>query len=206
MDLRKLVDEVETRIHEPPQYPFIEFISPDKATEPTLKRMYKRVAASRKSVANIHQSQSLMPNIIKNHLDLYMNIMYNQDSNLTRRHKELVATIVSYLNSCKYCITHHYEALLAHWESAPNPRDIILNGENAGLTSLEAEMIKFAARLTVEPYGITEDDVGHLKKSGLDDKDILNLILIISYFNFVNRLALGTGCPLEGEDERNYDY
>ncbi len=204
MDLEKIVEQIETRIHEPPNVPFIQFIRPEEAENPTLKRMYKRVAASRKSVANIHQSQSLMPEIIRNHLDLYMNIMYNDDTHLDRRQKELIATVVSYLNSCKYCITHHYEALLTHWPDAPPPKDLVLG--KVQMATRDLALISFAAKLTLEPYSITENDISNLRTKEFDDKDILNIILIISYFNFVNRLALGTGCPLERKEERDYKY
>ena len=204
MDLEKIVSDIEKRIHQPPEKPFIKFIDPHEATDPTLRRMYKRVAASRKSVANIHQSQSLMPEIIRNHLDLYMNIMYNKDTKLTRKQKELIATVVSYLNSCKYCITHHYEALLTHWPDAPDPKTLIL--DRSGLSDQENLLVTFAAHLTLEPYSISEEHIIPLKEKGFDDKAILNIILIISYFNFVNRLALGTGCPLEREEERDYKY
>ena len=39
----------------------------------------------------------------------------------------------------------------------------------------------------------TESDLGELRAVGLSDRDILDMTLIVSYFNFVNRIALGLG-------------
>ncbi len=204
MNLEEELRTIESKIHDTPKEPFIEFIAPQDAEDPTLKRMYKRVSTARKSVANIHQSQSLMPAVIKNHLDLYMSIMYNNETSLDRRQRELIATVVSFSNGCKYCITHHYEALLEHWKGAPLPNDIVFKKNQ--LNQLDQCLVDFAIKLTLKPYEIKKEDVDKLKKNGLDDKSILNVVLVISYFNFVNRLALGTGCPLEPKEERDYNY
>ena len=50
--------------------------------------------------------------------------------------------------------------------------------------------------LTSAPSAVTESDTEELRVVGLDDNDILDLTLVIGYFNFVNRLALGLGVEL----------
>ena len=40
-------------------------------------------------------------------------------------------------------------------------------------------------------------DVETLRKNGLDDESILNLVLVTGYFAFVNRLADGLGIDIE---------
>ena len=39
---------------------------------------------------------------------------------------------------------------------------------------------------------------------GLSDKDILDLTLIVGYFNFVNRIALGLGVGWSAEELSGY--
>ena len=41
-----------------------------------------------------------------------------------------------------------------------------------------------------------------LRDAGLDDRAILDLVQVIAYFNFVNRLADGLGVELEPEMSR----
>ncbi|MGM0510932.1 MAG: peroxidase-related enzyme, partial [Thermoplasmatota archaeon] len=41
---------------------------------------------------------------------------------------------------------------------------------------------------------------------GFGDDDILNIDLVASYFNFVNRIALGLGVEFLPEEVKGYDY
>ncbi len=200
------IKQISKKIHEPPMTPHIKFISPENAESPQLKRMYRRVSKERTSVANIHQSQSLNPDAMKAHLDLYMNTVYKSSSELSRRERELIATVVSFVNSCKYCITHHYEALLAHWPDAPQPPFLVSEDAASVLTQREYAIVNYSIKLTMAPHSCGKKEIRTLKNLKLSDVAILDVILIISYFNFVNRLALGTGCPLENQTERNYNY
>lgn len=52
-------------------------------------------------------------------------------------------------------------------------------------------------KLTREPWAVTEDDIAKLRRAGWSDSAILDLNLVASYYNFVNRLADGLGVPLE---------
>lgn len=51
--------------------------------------------------------------------------------------------------------------------------------------------------LTKTPSEMTKDDVEELKKAGLSEAAVLNLVLVAGYFAFVNRLADGLGINLE---------
>jgi alkylhydroperoxidase family enzyme len=54
-----------------------------------------------------------------------------------------------------------------------------------------------ALRLTREPWAIAEGDLDELRRAGLDDRAILDLTLVVAYYNFVNRLASGLCVELE---------
>jgi alkylhydroperoxidase family enzyme len=58
-------------------------------------------------------------------------------------------------------------------------------------------MVDYALRLTDSPASVRREDVDSLRAAGLDDRAILDLVLIVGYFAFVNRLADGLGVPLE---------
>jgi uncharacterized protein YciW len=45
-----------------------------------------------------------------------------------------------------------------------------------------------------------------LKQNGWNDEDILLTNLIVSYFNFVNRIALGLGVEFSEEEVKGYKY
>jgi len=44
-----------------------------------------------------------------------------------------------------------------------------------------------------------------LKNAGLTDREILDASMIISYFNFANRIVMSLGVDIE-EDTGNYKY
>ncbi len=56
-------------------------------------------------------------------------------------------------------------------------------------------MLDFTARLTTAPARLSPEDLGKLRAVGFDDVGILQITLIASYFNYINRVAdaLGVG-------------
>ncbi len=68
---------------------------------------------------------------------------------------------------------------------------------HTGRDARECAMVVHAIKLTQEPAGIEAADVDRLREVGLDDRGIVDLTLVVAYFNFVNRLADGLGVPME---------
>ncbi len=58
-------------------------------------------------------------------------------------------------------------------------------------------MLKYAVKLTLEPWGMTKTDVEALQQHGFHDAEILDINQVTGYFAFVNRLADGLGVELE---------
>ena len=58
-------------------------------------------------------------------------------------------------------------------------------------------MLDYAHQLTVEPAAISRDHIDLLRSNGFDDTAILQINLIASWFNYINRVAdgLGVGRP-----------
>ena len=56
-------------------------------------------------------------------------------------------------------------------------------------------MLDYAAQLTVDAVKITPKNHEHLRSFGFDDTAILQITLIASWFNYINRVAdsLGIG-------------
>ena len=58
-------------------------------------------------------------------------------------------------------------------------------------------MLDYAAKLTRDPAQVTADDLQHLRRVGFDDRAILQINLIASWFNYINRVADGLGVGKE---------
>jgi len=59
-------------------------------------------------------------------------------------------------------------------------------------------MLEYAAKLTHSPHSVGEPDIQRLRDIGFDDTGILDICQVVSYYNYVNRLADGLGVGLEG--------
>lgn len=171
-----------------------------------LKEIYDELIKSRGKLAEIHTIQSLRPESIKKHIDLYMELMYSR-SELSRAERELIGTVVSASNGCKYCTLHHSEALNHYWR---NEQKIVrlLQGTFQDFTEKEKLLIEVAILLTKQPSGFETDasPIQNLKDFGFSDAAILDITLIISYFNFVNRIALALGIEPSQEEVSGYKY
>ncbi len=58
-------------------------------------------------------------------------------------------------------------------------------------------MLDYAVKLTRTPGEMGEGDVERLREVGFDQVAILDICQVVSYFNYVNRLADGLGVELE---------
>jgi uncharacterized peroxidase-related enzyme len=63
----------------------------------------------------------------------------------------------------------------------------------APLSYQERVMLDYAAKLTTSPAQVTTDDLERLRDAGFNDQGILQINLIASWFNYINRVADGLG-------------
>ena len=66
------------------------------------------------------------------------------------------------------------------------------------MTEQQKAICSFAEKLTLNPGGVDKKDIQSIKNFGYVDKEISEIVQIISYFNYINRVADGLG--LESED------
>ena len=65
----------------------------------------------------------------------------------------------------------------------------------APITPQERVMVEYVVKLTKDATKVWKDDIEGLRKAGFDDQAILQITLIASWFNYINRVAdaLGVG-------------
>ena len=69
----------------------------------------------------------------------------------------------------------------------------------AALTQRQAALCAYAEKLTRRPSHMSPDDLTPLRQAGLTDRDILDAVQVIGYFNYINRVADALGVDLEPE-------
>lgn len=184
--------------------PHIKVIEHSEA-EGQLKEIYDDLVTKRGKLAEVHKIQSLNPESIVKHMELYMTIMFSK-SLLSRAQREMIAVVVSVANSCLYCQTHHAEALNHYWKDQKKINQLKRDFSKIDLSAVDLQLCELAWQLTRIPSVTTETIISKLKELGLEDRGILDATLVISYFNFVNRMVLGLGVHLEKDKGTGYKY
>jgi uncharacterized protein YciW len=60
-------------------------------------------------------------------------------------------------------------------------------------------LCRYALKLTIEPWAMSEEDLQPLHDLDLLDRDIVDANQVASYYNYVNRVADGLGVELEAD-------
>ena len=74
-----------------------------------------------------------------------------------------------------------------------------LNYLRAKLPPRSKALAKFAELVTRKPASVCKRDIDALRKHGLSDRDILDTVQVIAYFNYINRVADALGIDPEPE-------
>jgi len=166
-----------------------------------LSELYERVADQRGGVSNVLKIQSLLPKTLSDHFNLYKTLMFaTKTTGLPRKLLEMVAVIVSATNNCSYCVKHHSEPLYrliknGRLVEALQKRDWESLSQLVDQKTLAA--LSLAEKVTGRITEVAAGDIDRLKSLGYSDIQILHLVLVINYFNFVNRNVLVLGVELE---------
>jgi len=178
----------------------------DKTDESTeLGKIFSEIEKKRGKLSNILKVHSLKPSTMQAHLDLYLAIMFNK-SKLKRELKEMIAVVISRLNGCQYCVNHHAEALRHFWKDNNRLTRFIDDFESVQLPEEVKLVLLYAKKLTLDPIAVVKKDISVLRKAGYWDEEILEINLVVSYFNFVNRIANGLGVHFSDEEMVGYKY
>jgi uncharacterized peroxidase-related enzyme len=185
--------------------PYIHVIDYEDS-EGRLREIYDELIGSRGKLAAVHKIQSLHPETIVAHMDLYMKILFGK-SPLRRYQREMIAVIVSVYNDCPYCIRHHGEALQFFWKDEEKVNRLIKDYVSVDLSGMDLLLCRLAHLLTQDPnFPKKEELLDQLRQEGLSDRGILDATLVIAYFNFVNRIVLGLGVEIESDGGGGYRY
>lgn len=69
----------------------------------------------------------------------------------------------------------------------------------AELTPLDRAILEFSVKLTARPAEMSEADVEGLRRHGLDDGAVHDVVQVTALFNYYDRLADGMGIDPEPE-------
>jgi uncharacterized peroxidase-related enzyme len=129
----------------------------------------------------------------------YRNDLMLGGSGLSGLEREMIATTVSALNRCFYCLTAHGAAVRNLSGDPVLGEMMAMNYRAARLSKRQRAMLDFAVKLTAEPWSIEESDRARLRAAGFADRDIWDIAAVASFYNMTNRLASATDMRPNGE-------
>jgi uncharacterized peroxidase-related enzyme len=155
-------------------------------------------------VPAIFQAMSIKPEAL-NVVKRLNEVLSFGNSGLSRIQEEGIATVVSVANRCRYGAMTHAGFLRRHSKDLDMASHFLCDYTQAPLSSTDRRILDFAVQVTQEPSGLTEDDVDQLRDAGLDEPQILSVVLIACLSNFMDRLANSLGVDLEPRHRRALD-
>lgn len=168
-----------------------------------LRDAFDKIRESRGKVSNIMKAQSLLPDALEHHLNLYQSLMFGESA-LKEAEREMIALVVSASNNCAYSVSHVADALANYEKDNNRMQEIIAGRQFLGMTDRQAKMLRYATKLTKQPDKMCEEDVQTLREAGLSDREILEVNMLTAYFNFSNRIACGLGVEFNDEEITGY--
>ena len=82
-------------------------------------------------------------------------------------------------------------------------RALETNYERAPISRQDRVMLDYVIKLTKDATKVRPEDHDRLRDAGFDDKGILQITLIASWFNYINRVADALGVGREGTAQKD---
>lgn len=134
---------------------------------------------------------------------------------LTEAERELIATVVSNGNQCRFCTAAHTAAadvLLGECDTTKNVKQDIIN---AGVSDKMKALLTIADMVRQSGKNVTEEAIAKAKTEGTTDAEIHDTVLIAALFCLYNRYVdgLATVAPTDqsfytdlGQRLKNHGY
>lgn len=87
----------------------------------------------------------------------------------------------------------HEADLRAEVQDDKAVRQIQEDYRQANLAPTTRTMLDYAVKLTKTPHDMCFDDIEALRHVGFRDEDVVEIVQMVSYFNYINRVLDGLG-------------
>lgn len=168
-----------------------------------LRQLYDRIKGPGNNVDNIMMAHSLRPHTMDGHMAIYKYALHHSANTVPKWFLEALGVLVSHLNSCAYCVEHHFQGmkrLLNDDERADAMRGAIESGRyGQAFDAAQQTALAYAVKLTREPASVGEADIETMRAAGFDDGQILEINQVSAYFAYANRTVLGLGINTDGD-------
>jgi len=132
---------------------------------------------------------------------LHFEIM-RRESAFTKGERELMASLVSALNGCRYCTGIHESAAEAFGIEAGLLAQLLEDIDTAAVDTRLKPVLHFVTKLTLRPAQMVAADTQALLDAGWDEKAVFDAVCVCAFYSFMNRYVDGTGLESAPEELR----
>jgi uncharacterized peroxidase-related enzyme len=157
-----------------------------------------RTHFGRPDVPGILKCFATHPPLLRQMMDLSESMIFS-DGHLTRRHKEMIATLVSSQNQCAYCADSHGFFLRMRGGSAEVLCAIQQSDlDSSALTAAERTLLAFAQKVNQDSHKVAPADIEALIQAGWSNAQIAEAIHVTALFATFNRVVNAFGLRSQG--------
>jgi alkylhydroperoxidase domain protein len=135
------------------------------------------------------------PEILEARTKTDKDIFYNPNAGSPRAERELSAAAVSRENGCIFCASVHARFASTYSKRRDDVQRLLDEGVKAPFEERWSAVIDASVALTQTPIAFDRRQVERLRRAGLDDLAIADVIHSAAFFNWANRLMLSLGEP-----------
>ncbi|MDC9811324.1 MULTISPECIES: alkylhydroperoxidase domain protein [Rhizobium] len=139
------------------------------------------------------------PDILEARTKTDKDIFYNVVDGLPRADRELAATAASRYNGCIFCASVHSRFASHYSPNKSEVQKLLDEGVSADLGERWNAIVAASVALTATPPAFSRQHAERLRKTGLSDDEIYDVVHGAAFFNWANRLMLSLGEPTSAE-------
>lgn len=157
-----------------------------------LQSLFGKAEAELGFVPNVFRAYALRPERFSAWFAQYRQLTEPTDT-LSHADREMIAVVVSSVNSCTYCLVSHTHALRVALDDVVEADRITFNWRHAGLDDRRRAICAYADKLTRHPERMERADLDGLIAAGLTEQDVWDVVELTSMYAFTNRMSSAMG-------------
>lgn len=171
----------------------------DVSDKPELATLYKDIVASGFGKENVpgnwFASQGERPDLLSANWAFSQQII--MQGQLPATVKQMIIVMVSTHNNCPYCRITHAQGLAAMGVPEEVVDCLTTDLNLAKVPPLQRGILVFALKVAQAPATVTDEDFDVLRDQGLGNGEIMEIVMLAAYTNFINTWALVSGIPID---------
>lgn len=175
--------------------PRIKVVEEENA-EGKVKAVYDQLKTMVGFVPGVMKALSPWPEVLELYAARARMVVFSE-TELPRSAKEMIASLVSKINDCDYCLSSHKNFMIEVGFSSSKAEAVIADYQTAPITDGEKKLLAYAEKVARHSHKTTDADVEGLKESGWSERQILEATLVVGLFSDVNRWVNALGFRYE---------